>query len=791
MRGFQPQHFADGGLVQGVKRLFGMDEERNARIAAYRAERAQEKAQQAAQAQQAQKPAPDKAISDYSGMSAAQRREKAAGLADGGMVRGPGTGTSDDVPDEVPEGTYIMPADSTQALGPDRLAAMGARGFGPGGKQTGKKVPVNLSNGEFKMPPEQVHAIGVQALDQAKNATHQPVRGFAPKARPEEPRQFFADGGGVRPYRATGVDDEFMQSMAQSQNARRQQANATASEAAAQSQADSDAQRLQNGYFPNNSPDAGKNIYAGVGPANGFGSSGKLATGAADVIGAQPPVAKFQPIPVRTPAAAPVKAQATAEPPAAQPVPAAQAAEPQAAFGVFPQMGRNGAGAKAPLPAPAPVAQIPATQVEGWRTKAVMDGAAQDAQAAWDRGGAEGVAGAAGAVARGAITAIPTAVGEFAYNTVAPLGGLAKGFWNGLTGGESAPPKESPATAAPAAAPAAPSPKTDAQRGGGNVPAIDTAAATSPQAPAAAPGPGEVTRVGNSYSGTNVSGNISINGQAPRNGGQVSAQNMAAADALSARSQQESMARVTAQPAVGFQPAGVTAPVARHSGNDWQARNELRNAQVSASSITQSDKWGKGGDRTATAQYLALQGADAAARGQQPAMDQAAMRENAGIQREGMQQFGATDRAARGFAVDQQRIGIEGRRVDSETEARGFQVRQGQRQEKLYERYDAAKTPEERAAVSQQIRELQGKEAPPSYKSHVLPNIKNADGSTTMGGVYQENLRTGGGQWVQPQGQGGAAQPLDQNQQAIAIRDNQNLSREQKVQALRKLGYQG
>jgi len=25
MRGFQPQHFADGGLVQGVKRLFGVN----------------------------------------------------------------------------------------------------------------------------------------------------------------------------------------------------------------------------------------------------------------------------------------------------------------------------------------------------------------------------------------------------------------------------------------------------------------------------------------------------------------------------------------------------------------------------------------------------------------------------------------------------------------------------------------------------------------------------------------------------------------------------------------------
>lgn len=616
MRGFQPQHFADGGLVQGVKRLFGMDEERNARIAAYRAERAQEKAQQAAQAQaqQAQQPAPAKAISDYSGMNAMQRREKAAGLADGGMVRGPGTGTSDDVPDEVPEGTYIMPADSTQALGPDKLAAMGTRGFSPGGKQPGKKVPVNLSNGEFKMPPEQVHAIGVQALDQAKNATHQPVRGFAPKARPEEPRQFFADGGGVRPYRATGVDDEFMQSIAQSQNARRQQANATASEAMAQSQASSD------------------------------------------------------------------EAAQQAQAPAAPAAPA------------IPQIGQM--------------------------------------HSAGSRSGGQMLADG--------------------------LTSGARSFFDSFQKGP-----EPAATPSPAGPRGMPGYKTDVQRGGGNVPAIDTAAApapaaTSAQAPAAAPGPGDVTRVGNSYSGTNVSGDISINGQAPRNGGQVSAQNMAAADGLAARSQQESMARVTAQPAVGFQPAGVTAPVVRHSGNDWQARNDLRNAQVSASSITQSDKWGKGGDRTATAQYQALQEADRTARGFQPAMDQLAMRENAGIQREGMQQAGATERSARGFAVDQQRIGIEGRRVDSETEARGFQVRQAQQQEQLRNTLiDPNATPQQKAQAQAALQALSGKGD--SWKAVALQGGTDAQGNKTESILGAVNERTG--EMKRMEGQGGAVQP--------------------------------
>lgn len=142
------------------------------------------------------------------GFQPAVMRGKAKPFANGGQVRGPGTGTSDDVPDEVPSGTYIMPTDSTQAMGERQLAVLGAgpRGFSPRGKSA--QVPVQLSNGEFKLPPEQVHAIGVQVLDQMKDATHVPTaaRGFATgslkavaaKTFKGEPPLFFADGGVVR-----------------------------------------------------------------------------------------------------------------------------------------------------------------------------------------------------------------------------------------------------------------------------------------------------------------------------------------------------------------------------------------------------------------------------------------------------------------------------------------------------------------------------------------------------------------------------------------------------------------
>ncbi|NML24336.1 Nif11-like leader peptide family natural product precursor [Zoogloea dura] len=127
-----------------------------------------------------------------------------------GPVRGPGTGTSDSVKTSVPDGTYIMPADSTEEIGKQNLAAMGFRpgmnpaaqpktpgpglGFGPT-----SQVPVNLSNGEFRLSPEQVHAIGVQVLEGLRKATHE--GGEAEEGEGEEgggaatDEMYFANGG--------------------------------------------------------------------------------------------------------------------------------------------------------------------------------------------------------------------------------------------------------------------------------------------------------------------------------------------------------------------------------------------------------------------------------------------------------------------------------------------------------------------------------------------------------------------------------------------------------------------
>ena len=111
----------------------------------------------------------------------------------GGKIKGKGTGTSDDINKTVDSGSYIMPKDSTDAIGEENLARLG------------QPTDVNLSNGEFQLTPDQVHSVGVQALEQMKGQTHTPVdqpqMGFGiGQGGQEEPQMFFANGGLVSPY---------------------------------------------------------------------------------------------------------------------------------------------------------------------------------------------------------------------------------------------------------------------------------------------------------------------------------------------------------------------------------------------------------------------------------------------------------------------------------------------------------------------------------------------------------------------------------------------------------------
>lgn len=106
-------------------------------------------------------------------------------IAGGGMIQGPGTGTSDDIQTQMPAGSYIMPADSTDQISEEGLAGLGS------------PANVRVSNGEYQLPPEQVHAVGVQALDQMKEQTSQQgARGFNSQIN-RDGEQFFNQGGQV------------------------------------------------------------------------------------------------------------------------------------------------------------------------------------------------------------------------------------------------------------------------------------------------------------------------------------------------------------------------------------------------------------------------------------------------------------------------------------------------------------------------------------------------------------------------------------------------------------------
>lgn len=111
-----------------------------------------------------------------------QRRKKGSQSE---LIEGQGTGTTDSIKKNVPAGSYIMPADSTQKIGSENLENMGS------------PTPVNLSNGEFQLSPDQVHSVGVQALEDMKNQTHMPVDQpqFGFKTGQNKPKLFFANGG--------------------------------------------------------------------------------------------------------------------------------------------------------------------------------------------------------------------------------------------------------------------------------------------------------------------------------------------------------------------------------------------------------------------------------------------------------------------------------------------------------------------------------------------------------------------------------------------------------------------
>lgn len=168
------------------------------------------------------------------------------------------------------------------------------------------------------------------------------------------------------------------------------------------------------------------------------------------------------------------------------------------------------------------------------------------------------------------------------------------------------------------------------------------------------------------------------------------------------------------------------------------------------------------------------------------------MRQSAHLQGLQMQQEGETQRAGMREAGENSRSAsrnaLEGSRLDSENQVRGLTIRQGQRMEKLHERYAAAKTDEERAAIAQEVRALNGEKAESPWKISVTPTTKNADGTTSMGSVIRYNQQTGEVNAVDVTGSRGLPAAKD-NPDAVAIANDTSLTLEQRRAKLNAMGY--
>jgi hypothetical protein len=676
-------------------------------------------------------------VTGYAGMSAMQRREREAGLyANGGavqprkgVVQGPGTGTSDDVPDAVQEGTYIMPADSTQAIGAKALGGMGG-GFEQWAKGQGEQgqIPVQLSNGEYKMPPEQVHAVGVQALDGLKNATHTP----APERSPFK----FANGG--------------FAGFAQNQRRLHLYGGSVATQKRLEDEGrvpDSPVQipPTPPGRIPTdlNKPITPPNPTA---KGNSFGDMAAQQSGAV--------------------------AQAT----------------PKTGFAGFAAQ-QSGEAPAAPAPAPAPLA-APTTQRD-FRARQ-MQQASEAASARRAEWGADYDARAAQMAAE-ARQAAAQRTQNAALRPLRPE--------------VSAPAASTPA--APVAAPVSSAPAVSQPTGGATVerpgqgrvlPGLEqyetkpgqTAGAGAadnalPDGVTQTSVPG-VYRKGNTFSdspeGTSYGATANAAPRPESGYGVSTVPGQPVASAGQSRFEQ-----------LAQQIANQRTPEVAHSGNDWGIRNNLRNMAVSANSIMnrpQFDRRGHqiSGPSPAQAAYESALKVDEAAQGAQADVTKQGMRGQTDLLREALQQAGGLERESLqqqgADRRDAQRNAMEGKRMSFEQYAKGVELKGAVRQERLFQRYEAAKTPEEKSQIAQQIRDLSGK-TQDANRFTVVPGGQEWDANAgAMRNVPSRVINNQTGQFMD---QGAAQTPMENNPQAKAIRDNPKLSKEEKVAALQKLGY--
>lgn len=245
------------------------------------------------------------------------------------------------------------------------------------------------------------------------------------------------------------------------------------------------------------------------------------------------------------------------------------------------------------------------------------------------------------------------------------------------------------------------------------------------------------------------------------------------------------------------------APTVRHSGNDWAARQQLKDMEASASSITNRAEWRSGSSTPAwgsrhqgqndpdgkVARFNAATQADLAAQGKAPELQQRTNETNAGLQRAALSEQGENYRAAGRNAIAAAGLAQRGQEISSQAELRNLEVQRAQRSAGVMQRYDSAKDDAERMQLIRQYPDVFGQNASgPQGKDRYM----TVGGGTSVVDGQTVREPTMVFDTVNQQFVGGAErslQAIDANKQALAIRDNPKLTYDQKVAELEKLGY--
>jgi hypothetical protein len=197
-------------------------------------------------------------------------------------------------------------------------------------------------------------------------------------------------------------------------------------------------------------------------------------------------------------------------------------------------------------------------------------------------------------------------------------------------------------------------------------------------------------------------------------------------------------------PAEGFTPATI-----RHSGNDWQMRNNLRNAEVSASSITEKNN----PNSPAMLKYKAMLDADEELmKGKNPAIesqnrDAAFMDRTQAAERAANARFGMSNKIAQ-------------QKADAEQAKLGFDTKAAAQVQTLQQQIIAEKDPAKLAVLQDKMQSITGKYQRPEAAARmtVVPQGSYVDEKTQQ--VVQRPALV-----VGPDGQVIGQQPAQQQAQ--------------------------